>query len=418
VSVSLPVQLHKVIKAGTVSLLTSQVLLAGSVLLWAGGESSEKAVRQLIAELGSKSFEAREAATRELRNRPGAIPELRQAVGAADQEVARRAKAILAYFSEEETRRSLALLASWGKSRQVDRVVEAIVRQKIKGEAAACHAVATKLAWDLLQRQKQYYPKCRIHVPMEWPYEEFPHRAKGTEVQRVVAPLPPLQAGRPYFVSGGVVTFQRFPPYSLIVATGKVEAAPGRVSIRDSVIFTNGPVDLQSAHDSIIVCDGDCTIRRNLHECLIVARGQVKCPPDSHNCLIITTGEVVDAGERMLKQNMIKQHEPQLLGFADFFDLHREGIDIKEEKEGLRVTAVRSDTAFSRAGLRSGDLILKVAGKTVTATEAFQRLIRRKLVAEEVATFTVRRAERALEVPVEWAAPRTAGTERKPGTPP
>src|SRR5947209_19881194 len=86
-------------------------------------------VRDLMAQLGSEGFEARETATRRLMEREDAAAALREALRSRDPEVARRAREILDALARQERDRAFAALAAAAKRGAVDQAVERFVKR-------------------------------------------------------------------------------------------------------------------------------------------------------------------------------------------------------------------------------------------------------------------------------------------------
>jgi len=79
-------------------------------------------------------------------------------------------------------------------------------------------------------------------------------------------------------------------------------------------------------------------------------------------------------------------------------------------KEGVLVRTVSEKTAASKAGLKAGDVIIKVSGTPVSSTREISGIIR---ALHRNVTFTVMRNHREMTLNVELAEDRTPGPDRE-----
>src|SRR5476651_280058 len=94
-------------------------LILMPVLLLAQGPDRES-VEALIKKLGSTNFQDRQAATKAMKERPEAVPALRDALRSADPELRKRAAEILEHFEPRPFREIDAAV----KEGRVDRFIE------------------------------------------------------------------------------------------------------------------------------------------------------------------------------------------------------------------------------------------------------------------------------------------------------
>jgi hypothetical protein len=363
-----------------------------------GGDEIEK----LIAQLGSKSFEVREAAAQRLQQREEAIPALRKALKSSDGEVARRAAGILDFFVRQEKKRAFAKLAALAKDGQVDQAVEKLVRRKEWDDEDACWQVLAELAGRLTDLEKKEFGTVSLQTVegREVPARDFrryrekmqPKVLSGSRLSwrdllgpRFVVRAEEIETGNPQTAS-------------LLATSGVAKTS----NLSHSALFAGGSVDVSGVSDALIVCDGDVTVHADVRNSLIIARGDIHLHcPDTINSRIITSGRVyLELKSSRLIDTKVKEREAKPLGFVTFFDPAKIGISIEKADGGLRVKEAARDKPFARAGLRADDLLTAVNGDTVKDPEVFRRLLRAKLAVEGEMVFKVRRGEQTLELRV------------------
>jgi S1-C subfamily serine protease len=100
------------------------------------------------------------------------------------------------------------------------------------------------------------------------------------------------------------------------------------------------------------------------------------------------------------RDNEVKEHEPNPLGFVRWFDPVRVGITVEAADGGVRIKAAAAGKAFAGAGLRAGDLVTAIDREAVKSPDEFRLLLRSKLADGGKMVFAVRRAGQDLKVPV------------------
>jgi hypothetical protein len=361
--------------------------------------AGKRDVKELIAQLGSQSFEVREAATRRLKEREDAAAALREALKSGDPEVARRAREILDALARRAGERPFAAFADAAKRGAVDQAVERLVRRDRWDDEEACWKALAGLADKLTALERQRFDKVSLSGE---------HRGDDRELRRVQRHVRPKRAGDRHpsvglwegrFVLRAGEDFEAGIPTAgfLIAAAGNVEVP----SITHSAVFAGGSVDVKgSIGNSLVVCDGDVTSRHIIKDSLIIARGKVRCDMVVENSRIISGGGVEWKHPELVKDSKVLEKEAKPLGFVTFFDPADAGITVESAEGEVRVKKVEKGKAFAAAGLRADDLVTALDGEAVKDAESFRRLLRAKLAVEGTTTFKVRRGDKAVEIPV------------------
>jgi hypothetical protein len=361
---------------------------------------SSDEIDKLIAQLGSESFEVREAATRQLQQREDAIPALRKALKSSEGEVARRAERILAFFVLQEKKRAFTKLAALAKNGQVDQAVEKLVRRKEWDDEDAAWQVMAELAGRLSDLEQKEFHKVSLQAAQ--PGEELLTR----DFRRYREKMQPkvLSGSRlsPRELMGHGVVVRAEEIHTDVGKSASLLATSGRaktLALDRSILFAGDSVEVKYVvFNSLIVCDGDVSVQGRIEDSLIIARGDVHCFDRVENSRIITAGNVCRHTNRAkLIDSEVKEKEGNLLGFVTFFDPAQVGIRVEKADGGLRVKEAAKDKSFARAGLRADDLVIAVDGDTVKDPEVFRRLLRAKLAVEGEMVVKVRRGEQALE---------------------
>jgi hypothetical protein len=358
-------------------------------------------IEKLIAQLGSESFQMREAATRQLQQHEEAIPALRRALKSPDGEVARRAESILEFFVRQEKKRAFTQLTVLGKEGRVDQAVEKLVRRKQWDDEDACWQVMAELAGRLSDLEGREFGTVSLQTTkyLAVPAHDFRRyrekvqpaivigstlSARDLEPTAVVVRAEALSAGRMYRVS-------------LFATSGPAKP----LLLIESVVFAGDSVTVTDASRSLIVCDGDFTETGHVHDSLIIARGDVHCFNEIKNSRIITGGTVhLERKSAELLNTKVKEKEARPLGFVTFFDPAQLGIKVEKADGGLRVKEAAREKPFARAGLRAGDLVIALDSTPVTDPEVFRRLLRAKVAVEGELAVKLRRGEQTLELRV------------------
>jgi hypothetical protein len=364
-------------------------------------EDSAGEIEKLVRQLGDQSFDRREEASRQLRGREDAIPALRKAAKSGDAEVARRAAELLDLYARKDFERLKAL----AKDGRVDEAVENLVRRKKWDDERACWQVMAELAGVLCEREKKAFG---------WASVPDNGTNPGRDFRRFEAARPSRKP--PWMISEvGSIPERREQTDGFLIRVEEMTtgrnmnwgdsflAVRGEVRIDQfscSTLFAGSSVRGKCAFASLIVCDGDCSLKDGAQDSLIIARGDVRLGGMVRFCHIVSGGKVHYDRPANVEKTEAKENEPNLLGFVKFFDPTKIGIKVESAEGVVRVKEAEKGKAFAAAGLRADDLISSLGGDAVKDADQFRRLLRAKLAVEGETTFKVRRGDKVLEVPV------------------
>ncbi len=360
---------------------------------------AEPDVDRLIEQLGSRSFEVREAATRQLKVREDAAPALRRALKSPDPEVARRAALILEEFAARSELRKRARLRGLAKNGEVDQAVELLVRRQTWFDEDVCWQAMAELAGKLLDLEKQRFGKASVlNRPELYPVYDFRRFASMNKPRRLASRRSELDGEGAVLVRAEEVVAPRMGVgHSLICAAESVLAR----DLGGCVVFANGPIEVKEAHGLVVVCDGDFTATEHAGSCLIIARGAVRCAGIVKDCRIVASGGVHYAERTKVSDTKVEEGEATPLGFVRFFDPSFVGVEVVAAEDCLRVKAVHEGKPFARAGLRADDIVLSLDETAVNPVESFRRLLRKKVAEGGDLVLKVRRADNDLDVRIQ-----------------
>jgi hypothetical protein len=351
-------------------------------------------IDKLIAQLGSENFDVREEATSRLRERPDAIPALRNARQSGDTEVRRRAAQILDVLDPKEKERAFAQFRKLALDGAIDQALEKLVRCEKWDDETACWQVLAEVAGKLTDLEQKAFGKASLPATDQIPARDF--RKYLASVQPEITAgrrLGPRQLIGTHFVARGEEIQPDSPKISsVLAATGRIQGS----YIQRSVVLAGDSVDVSYVDDSLIVCDGDFTARFKVLNSLIIARGDVWFQHPVDNCRVITSGHVHYADARAVKDTKVQENEPKPLGFIHFFDPAQVGLDVESVSGGVRFK--ETGKAFAGAGFRRDDLVVALNGKAVKDADTFRRLLRGQLAVGAELVFTVRRVEEVIRV--------------------
>jgi hypothetical protein len=394
--------------------------LAASAALPAAGKGNHPGgdVEGLIRQLGDRRAKVREAATRRLLELKGAGPALRAALKSPDPEIARRAAWILDEIPRRAEERAGARLKQHGRNREVDQAVEVLVGRPKWDDERPCWQVLTSLAAELIERGRKEYAD-GIPVPHKGaepsPYELLPVGEFGRYVKvarplfltgpRVAIPRPKKASDeRSAFVIRGkeVAIVSLLRGSALIAASGSLRYDGDLMS---SVTYVTGPVQVRSLWNSVLVCDGDLTVK-GVRQSLVIVRGDVHCNGAGvGTSLIIASGRLhIDKHSQIAKTAKIRERQADLLGFVKFFETAQAGLEVEPAKGGVRVKTVDAKKGFAKAGLQAGDLITGVDKQATADPEGFRRQLRSAL-ARGTFTLQVSRGDKSRQIRLPAAQP-------------
>ncbi len=73
------------------------------------------------------------------------------------------------------------------------------------------------------------------------------------------------------------------------------------------------------------------------------------------------------------------------------------GVQVENEKGGVKLTSITADSSAAKAGLKTGDVVLKIDGKAVTDVEAFREMLGERKPDDDLA-LTIKRDSKEQEV--------------------
>ncbi|MCI0702421.1 MAG: PDZ domain-containing protein [Planctomycetia bacterium] len=189
----------------------------------------------------------------------------------------------------------------------------------------------------------------------------------------------------------------------VIVSRGDVSA---KTMIGMSFVLANGNVTTgDNIYNSIVICDGDVLVTANVSTSLLIARGNIKIDGAGTENTLIAGGSVTIAKTPPFgpppkaRENIVKEKEPNPLGFITFFELSRVGLEVKAADDAVKVSAVAVGKPCEKAGVKVGDTILEVNGKKPLDAESLRRLLRDNLAIGD-ATVKVQRGDKTETVKV------------------
>jgi hypothetical protein len=383
---------------------------------------------QLVRQLGNENYAEREEALRLLSVSPleDPPPALVEALRSSNPEVRLRAaeviKIIRARADLLRDKRTLGRERAFAKRGAADLFVESTATWDIPAgderlwqpvldigvtlyryayEEAKPFAKETHRQWHLTSGGA-YHPTA-VSTANFWIVSPNPLYVKSSEPYRI----PDKNADeRPiFYLAGGIraseVTAPQMVNKNLIISGGKVQV--GRVVDR-SVILANGDVYVADrVGNSIIICDGNVEIDGYFSNSVIVARGNITTKKHASASTLIAGGKVTIGDKEWVSKfgapTIIKEKERSAYGFIRFFEPEQVGVEVKTVGKEVEVAKVAVGKPFTEAGVRVGDVVLKVDGTAIADPEQFRRALRQAVVKGEGA-LTIRRGEKSETVRV------------------
>jgi hypothetical protein len=416
----------------------------------AGRGQSERKVEQWIKNLGSDSFEQREAAERALMNLEDEPPGLRKALESPDLEVRRSVAGILETFAAKRAQRGLKRVQALAKEGRVDEMVERLVlwRERIQ-EEEEWRAVA-ELAAGLVEWQHRTYGNAHFltqefssHVPPVFRGKNFSLKDKITSKE-----LARMWTRSRHILGQEVVLDVKniSREHLVVLASGNV-CTP---TLDGSILLANGSIRIQDGlTNSIIFCEEDLEVSGGIHNSLVIVRGKVACHKKSNiadstilsgcpiafsegakveNAAIVSGDSIVcpkhlTLGRRALittsipdwpvkffdpefaglsvwqvyRNNGMLRNEPPLLALADGVEFAG-GVEANPDiGAGVQIKKVHKGSPFA-GGLHESEIVTAIDKQKTPSKESFRKVLRRKLAeGGPILTFTVRRTDKILE---------------------
>ncbi|HUR55900.1 MAG TPA: PDZ domain-containing protein [Gemmataceae bacterium] len=147
---------------------------------------------------------------------------------------------------------------------------------------------------------------------------------------------------------------------------------------------------------SVVVCDGNVDVVGRAYRSIVVARGDITVDNAANSTLIaggrVTIREVPPPPRRgmPIQPVLVKEGDRNPLGFVQFFELSRVGLEVTDADKVVRIKSVADGKTFAASGAKVGDLVEGVNGAKPESAESLRRLLRDALAVGD-ATVTVRR---------------------------
>ena len=348
---------------------------------------NEDTVRALIARLGEKSFQEREAAARKLLSMPQSLAPLREAAERSDNPEIRSRARIL--YNQLTARRFGEPFAGMCKRGEIDRAAELLAARKDD-----YHANPVPI-FELARRASQAAigqagPSLHLASSELWFFPDSDFASLAIAPDPVVVCDDSTRLGAAQFATYICPHLYRF--YANM--HGAVAIGLGNLEVKmisGSFLFVHG--DLIVTTDtvrSVIYCTGDIRVLKNatISSSVLIAKGKITL---EYGCLI-------GSGKG---KSFLYQQESKLFEQFRVFDPKDLGLELTERKNNrIHVAKVGADSTISRAGIKSGDYLLAVGAKTVTDIEELTVVLRRKSVEFEPIPIRIERDGRLLELTI------------------
>jgi hypothetical protein len=328
---------------------------------------SSSSVEDWLKLLASDDFNTREAATATLAKREDLFRSLHQGLDSPDAEVRRRVQSILAEHRRTLQRRAIERIPALAKNREVFRYVDQMISLSSGVSDAEWKSGldTAKAMWS----QAVASQKVDIDFP-DKPFLSYKILARDigkkdeflTEELRVLATK---------------IEFPKEFTDGMILCRDSVSAA---WLFSDCIIFANGNVMTSKDHGELsrclVCCDGDIEAWAASRSVLI-ATGSIRIHRHTLNCVVLE--------KQLGLSDLIRQ-----------FDLSQVGLRVCSSPSGIAVLDAHEAKCFSKAGIRSGDLILQVAGEKTRTVEALCRQVRKNALESQITPVTVKRGDEVI----------------------
>lgn len=350
-------------------------------------------VARLIADLGSSSFQTRQAATKALRALgEKALPALREASRSTDLEVKRRARTICNEVEERIRERAIALMLKNVNQEGLDRLI-ALMATRQNFARDEHWEVLLKTIKAMTERSEELSSQ-KFHLPeLDWKTCPLVHQP-GNVVQNSRLLVSDLNQVRFFHrclvICNGDLNRMTSCSQNILLVNGDVK---GFTSLNNSFVFCTGKVGrITGIRNSVIICaggfEGATRITTSLIQAPEIGRSSVV-----EDCSIVGLKEV--QGGR--PSNKFVEAERGPLGICKLFTPAYWGISLDA---GGRLDQVQG--VFARAGFRKGDRI-KAAGSLTLATPAdLQRYLRSRLAGDDE-ELVIDRDGKEIKLPIQFA---------------
>jgi hypothetical protein len=346
---------------------------------------SPEKIDQLIGELGSRDFATREAATESLKRRPeAALALMRADRTTSNPEVKRRLQTILpVMMSKEGAEKRLAKLGEYVKKRQIDRLIETMVACREFVTAEHDEHVRT-LVMDIFDSATR--PKSR-----HWPAKEilrfrtfawsnrpgFSESGEPTIVARIA------KAG-----GAGVIASERIEGdsglrHAIALCNGDINLAL-KGGLDHTIAIATGRVQIISSDASVIACLGDVEISHGGSTAVIITAGN-----------LWTYGSL--GGWRDKTASILRTRERSFFDSWRLYSCTELGGALWSIFGVVGVGAVVPGSVFHRGGIRPGDLLLRIDGRSVSTVIEAHRLLCRATVGWGSTDLTIGRGDHRIQ---------------------
>jgi hypothetical protein len=186
-----------------------------------------------------------------------------------------------------------------------------------------------------------------------------------------------------------------------------------------SVLLSNDSVSLsgESGAPLVVICDG--TFKGTTRDSIVIAREGVEYwtlgsslilsggpvqpvvrPGTIGHSTVMSSGAIFVSEKSKLLKNVIKENEPNPLGPVRFFDPAQYGIEVGNINNNVGITKLAVGEHFAKAGLKVGDVVVKINKSPVISIAGFRKVLRRHLAGMEALQFEVRRNDEVLSISV------------------
>jgi hypothetical protein len=311
--------------------------------------AKQPTVEQLIARLGDKDFQTREAAHRALLERPEALPALRKALSSDDAEIRRAAATLLEELGARGRQGQVKRALNFLDKGEVDTFVDLVTAMEPPLEdeiwMAMCAfvkkvAAATGGTANLPQIREFTESKPSRDCSVD---KDIKRYTRYLECRLVAQELPKR------------VDFNK----CLVVCKGKVEA---QICLDNTILFSNGDfAPCPTCQHSALILDSPTRPRDRSYPfvCFIIVRGKDGAATVN-----------IDGYQESVQQKVRE--------LVRFFDPSQLGIETAEAKGGVLVKKVLDGKPFAAAGVKLNDVVTALDGVAVDSPESFRKLLRGK----------------------------------------
>lgn len=321
----------------------------------------------------------------------------------------------------------LARLKAMAQQGEVDQLIEQVVFHWQTSRKDAAWEQVAQLGCNLIKWEKHAFQRTKLTEML----------AEGQNVMPPWFDVGGLKLGDPIEAAGRDYVLTKAKSHSYLIRSESILikddmlarnilVSAGPIGVADpgswtayTLYLTNDSISF-SARGSIVVCDGEfkgsphhsLIIARagvsygNIGACVILSGGPVRCHAKQgtiSNSTIISMSTVeVPATTKVINNSLIKQNQPDALGWVKFFEPARVGIEVEPADGAVRIKKLDPARSFAKAGLHTGDLVLALDKAPVKSAESFRKLLRHGLAGQKPLTFEVQRAGKALNVSVQY----------------